>query len=672
MVLSVVVGLTIAGPARAQVATNLETGDNRATTNQGGSNASGDAVGGQVSGVVANGRTSVDARNVSKDSSVESGEAATNNTIHSFTGLKAQPEGNGFVQNTQDGDNRTLVTQTADATTGDAISGQIIGAVTEAGGSASIVANNRSENNDVETGVSTVDNFSDSFVGLDAQAESVSSTANATNTQDGDNRLTVSQDGLSGTGNGIAGQVVGVVSAGATSVDADNTSTNNDVNTVDTASDNSSTAFVGLDADASSFGLPTNTGSATNNQTGDNRASIHQFAPGTANSANVQVGLDANASASGTTATGSASNDQEGDNRLTLNQDAPVGTASVDSVAGQVVGAATAGGGSASIVVKNTSDDNSIDNVGVAGQVVGAVTAGIASIDATNTSKNNDVDGGVTSGTNDANAFVGLDAVAAADGGGIFGVAAATATNIQDGDNRGSISQTNSTTGGMPVAGQVIGAVTAGGGSSDIVAANTTENSDVKTGDAEATNEIGSAFAGQLAEAFADSGNFSSDVDTATNQQIGDDRFRLAESASATSGNGVGGQVIGVVSAGRTSVDASNKTSDSDVETGGAFTTNTVAAFVGELAVAEADFFVDKSNFQDGDNSKSLGQTADATSGDAIAGQVTGVVQSAGGTASVVVSNESIDIDAESGVTTFDNSDSEFVGLQASNVDIEI
>jgi len=78
------------------------------------------------------------------------------------------------------------------------------------------------------------------------------------------------------------------------------------------------------------------------------------------------------------------------------------------------------------------------------------------------------------------------------------------------------------------------------------------------------------------------------------------------------------------------------------------------------------------SNLQDGDNTKSFTQSADGTSGDSIAGQVTGVVTSAGGAVSVVVANESTDIDAESGVSTFDNNDDQFVGLFVSNGPLNI
>src|SRR5581483_10054808 len=69
---------------------------------------------------------------------------------------------------------------------------------------------------------------------------------------------------------GVAGQVIGGVSAGATSVDARNSSTNNDVIGGVTSGSNDATAFVGLDADTLAAG-PTATAASTNGQIGNNR-----------------------------------------------------------------------------------------------------------------------------------------------------------------------------------------------------------------------------------------------------------------------------------------------------------------------------------------------------------------------------------------------------------------
>ena len=72
-------------------------------------------------------------------------------------------------------------------------------------------------------------------------------------------------------------------------------------------------------------------------------------------------------------------------------------------------------------------------------------------------------------------------------------------------------------------------------------------------------------------------------------------------------------------------------------------------------------------NVQEGNNRKTLGQTAEATSGDAVAGQVGGVVTSAGGSASVVLANTSTGIDSSTGDGEFNNDDDGFVGLNATS-----
>src|SRR5439155_17331435 len=54
--------------------------------------------------------------------------------------------------NAQDGDNRLTSSQSASGTTGDGVAGEVIGAVTSAGGSTSIVGANTSTDSSVETG----------------------------------------------------------------------------------------------------------------------------------------------------------------------------------------------------------------------------------------------------------------------------------------------------------------------------------------------------------------------------------------------------------------------------------------------------------------------------------------------------------------------------------------
>jgi hypothetical protein len=306
----------------------------------------------------------------------------------------------------------------------------------------------------------------------------------------------------------------------------------------------------------------------------------------------------------------------------------------------------------------------------VAGQVAGVVSAGDASVDATNHSEDVDITTGDASGTNSASQLVGLtagsDTLVAAD------ILNGAATNVQEGDNESAITQAAEASSGDGVGGSVIGVVTSAGGSADIVAANTSEDVDLETGDVEADNDAAS-FVGLNASgtvlSAADIANAS-----ATNVQEGDNEFSGDQSATAASGDAVGGQVLGVVSAGDASVDATNRSEDVSAETGEGFAANSVAAFVGltagtDTATTAADVLnLAAANVQEGDNAAESVQAAEAGSGDAVAGQVAGVVTSAGGSADLVLANTSEDSDAETGGGDFENFDTSFTGLNASGV----
>jgi hypothetical protein len=762
-----VAALLVSSPALAAVSnatgTNVQDGSNRATTNQRGTGKSGDAVGGQVSGVVSSGRTSVDARNTSSNSDVTSGDVTGDNHSASFTGLNANdisgPRGtdvtNSDAVNLQNGDNRYSLTQAATLSTGDGVAGQVIGAVTAAGGSTSIVAANRSDNVDVTTGDAKGGNDAHAFTGQNAIECEVTangqggsafcpsspaladiSNSSAVNLQDGNNRQTSRQSANASTGDGVAGQVIGSVSGGRTSIDANNSSTDVSVDTGDANANNDLSSFVGqdfLDCEATSNG-----------------------SDGTAS-----CGGDAGAS---DVTNSDAANVQDGNNSATQNQSA--NATSGDGVAGEVIGAVTSAGGSTSIVAANTSADSDVstgnadaandatsfvgqdftdceatvngsggnatcesanaadvvnadavnlqdgDNRatqsqsanaatgdGVAGQVIGAVSAGATSIDATNTSRDVSIDTGDADATNGSDLFVGQNALECearsngSDGtatcGGALGtvdVSSVTAVNVQDGNNRATASQAANATSGDGVGGQVIGAVTSAGGSASVVAANTPTYTDITTGDADASNDL-TAFVGLNATecdvTVNGSGGVAScpsipgiaDIDSVTGVNVQDGNNRLTGSQRATSntGDGVGGQVLGLVSSGAASLDATNRTDDSSVETGDADSSNALHAFVGLNATSETAVInsqdtsnVSAENLQDGNNTKTMSQSADASSGDGVAGQVAGVVTSAGGSASVVLANTSTGIDSTTGESRFDNSDNTFVGLNLS------
>ena len=545
--------------------------------------------------------------------------------------------------NIQDGDNAASTHQHGQDTSGAANGGQVVGVVSA--GRTSVDATNRSVNSDVTTGDARGTNAASSFTGVDVASASgtavvadvfascPSSGASACeNVQDGSNRLTSTQSSSATTGDGVAGQVIGVVTAagGATSVVADNLTQDSSARTGDAGAPNRSAAFVGLSA---------------------------------AFTGNTLVAADASTACPNDGAqTAACQNVQSGSNRLTTTQSS----------------SATTGDG-------------------VAGQVIGAVSAGATSIDARNRSVSVDVTTGNAASDNNAASFAGLDGVftgtatVVADTSASCpnsGAQTAVCQNVQDGSNRTTAAQSSSASTGSGVGGQVVGAVTTAGGSTSVVADNVSQDSSIGTGDARSANHaaafvgLSAAFLGNVVVAADAAGacpNEGAQTASCQNVQNGSNRLSTAQTSSATTGDGVAGQVIGAVSAGATSIDAGNRSVSDDVTTGDADSTNHAASFVGLDAVfggsatVVADAFASCpnsgaqagacQNVQDGSNRAIRSQLSSATSGDAIAGQVTGVVTSAGGSSSVVVDNASSDIDAASGASTFDNHDETFVGL---------
>jgi hypothetical protein len=468
-------------------ASNEIDGDISSETQQSGSSSSGDAVGGQVVGVVSSGDASVDSTNRSEDVDIETGDANASNEADSATGQFAEVGLDVAGSNEQEGDNSTDMGQTAAATSGDGVGGSVIGVVTSAGGSADVVAANTSEDVDIETGDTSADNFIESFTGQ---------------------------------------------------------------------------SYINL------CGLL------------------------------CQIG----------------SNEQFGDNELTADQ------------------VATAASGD-----------------GVGGQVLGIVSAGDASVDATNSSTDVDVETGDADAGNFAGPFTGQDYFN-------LGLGGIGGENELEGDNSTDLSQTAAATSGDGVGGQVAGVVTSRGGSADVVAANTSEDVDLETGDATSGNDADS-FVGQSYI------NLGLGIIIGYNEQIGDNDFEAEQSAVAASGDGVGGQVLGIVSAGDASVDATNSSTDVDVETGAADADNLAETFVGQ-SYFNVGLGLGGENAIEGDITYELAQHANAVSGDAVAGQVAGVVTSAGGSADLVLANASDGVDAETGEAEFDSEDDAFIGQE--------
>jgi hypothetical protein len=163
--------------AQAQVQ-NAQEGDNKSSTDQSGEGGSGDAVVGQVAGVVSGGNTSVDATNGTDRSSAESGDATADNTStglvgHNVTGTCGSTADCPFADtfspqatNIQEGDNKSNVNQDATALSGSAVAGGVVGVVTSSGGSADLVLGNGTANSDAATGDAKFSNDSSVRAGL--------------------------------------------------------------------------------------------------------------------------------------------------------------------------------------------------------------------------------------------------------------------------------------------------------------------------------------------------------------------------------------------------------------------------------------------------------------------------------------------------------------------------
>ena len=389
--------------------------------------------------------------------------------------------------------------------------------------------------------------------------------------------------------------------------------------------------------------------------TGSNDSSNTDASSGNAQGTNSASGQTGQSSSNSSTVktqdvkNSNGTNVQDGNNRTTVSQTTNVKTG--DVVVGQVIGGVVAGGGN--LVVNATNHSENVD--ATSGDAEGHNTADVATglISTDGAAFVGDALGNSNASTSDLNNVVGR--------------------NLQNGDNRTTVRQNSNVQTGDAVGGQVIGAVV-NGGTTDIAAANTTKDSDITTGDAKADNSL-AAFTGLLATTgTASTGGplATTDVNNSsgTNVQDGNNRFTGDQLAHAQSGAGVAGEVLGVVSAGATRVDASNTTTDSSVTTGDPTADNHGAAFTGLLDAGTATVGdaadvtgATGNNVQDGNNTGTLHQSADAVSGDGVAGQVAGIVTSAGGSANVTLANTSTGVDSTSGDTSFVNDSSMFNGL---------
>ena len=136
--------------------------------------------------------TNIQASNSCEGCETETGQANAVNSSESFTGQA------GFV-NVQEGDNTTSSDQDANSKSGDGVTGQVIGSAAD--GDTTIVASNNGKDNKVTTGQANAVNVFSGFTGQ----------LGILNIHSGDNETESSQAADSTTGDGVTGQVIGVV-----------------------------------------------------------------------------------------------------------------------------------------------------------------------------------------------------------------------------------------------------------------------------------------------------------------------------------------------------------------------------------------------------------------------------------------------------------------------------
>ena len=133
-------------------------------------------------------------------------------------------------------------------------------------------------------------------------------------------------------------------------------------------------------------------------------------------------------------------------------------------------------------------DANAQSGDTVGGQVIGAVVDGNLTVDATNLSRDVDLESGDADGDNNFAAFVGLTG-GSSTALGADDILNNEADNVQVGDNSSDILQNTDAATGDAVGGQVFGGRVSG--TTDAVLANTSEDTDADSGDADESNDVG-------------------------------------------------------------------------------------------------------------------------------------------------------------------------------------
>jgi hypothetical protein len=683
----------------------VQDGRNELDVEQLADSTTGDAVaGGQIMGIVASGgTTSVTADNTSEDADATSGESGAVNDAIGNAGIEVEDLGGGggaaSIDATtidaavvQDGRNTTEIAQAARSATGDAVAGGSIFGIVNTGGDVVVDAVNSSEDDEAESGASGSSNgafglagaevFTEPLVG-DASIEGDEILANVV--QDGNNETSIDQTSDSGSGDAVAGgQILGLVGAGDASIRLDNTSEDSQATSGESAVANFGSGVAKADVTIETELLASidSTSLAANVvHEGDNETSIAQEASGSTGDAVAGGQVVGGVTAAGGSLAVDATNnseDAEAESGQSSVAQSAVGASENfldlqevvddDSIEAFVLGAGIVQEGDNATEVSQVAGSATGDAV-AGGQIVGAVTAGDTSLVLDNNSEDAQSESGATDVVQTAVGTAGnvVQAVEEVDLDSIefgFGVAGI----VQEGENETSLEQeTAASTGDAVAGGQVVGAVTAAGGSTSVDATNTSEDDQATSGESAVNNELFGRALNAVSPILAGpqgAGAASIEGLFVFGNIIheGDNAVDGAQSTVAASGDAVaGGQIVGLVGAGDTSAVLDNTSEDGEA-TSGDVAADQTGSLTGENLVGGDGLFGPASIevlfggadiIHEGDNESSLEQALNAASGDAVAGgQIAGAVTGAGGSTSIDATNLSEDSQSTSGDST--------------------
>ncbi len=636
-------GAYVLGPEATSVdalAQASQVGDNRLDASQTVGAATGDAVAGsQVVGIVSNGDNEVQSQNSATDPVAVSGAVDAFNLGDLALGPNAFAD-QAEASASQIGDNDAVLTQSNEASSGDAVAGSFVTGIV-GNGSSTVQGQSSSTDAAAFSGDVESENLALAVVvgptarAFDDQAQS---------SQVGDNSAEIDQDVRAHSGDAVAGsQITGLVTeqAGHLSVQNQQSSEGDTAfsGTVGLGGVENLVEFVQVGPTADAIFAP-----ASATQNGDNDLGIAQsadLASGDAVAGSQVTGAvgatgeiqQQNTSTdsfafSGDVALGSDTNvvtgavagpfalaifeaataSQVGDNELLADQVAAL--ASGDAVAGaQITGAI---GGDVTVQNQNTSDNA----LALSGFVLFGGTGNV-----------------------NANSVAGPFAI------GVFDEASAS----QIGDNTLATGQSADLASGDAVAGSQVTGVIAG---SSVLVQNQNDSVDdfAFTGDVgtfSTINLVEEALAGPLAV-----GEFGA----ATAVQNGSNGVAVDQQALLASGDAVAGsQVTGAVAdGGDVSIQGQNS-SDTSTSVSGDVAFDVIVNEVDLLTAGPEAlaFDEDASASQIGDNDAVIGQLAEAYSGDAVAGSQ--VIGTAGGDATVQTQNAAVDAVAVTGDATATN-----------------